>query len=126
MTHEMTNTFDYVNLWDSWEDSKIEKIISDETIAILQEAVDLLDDETKNEKTIITRDTFVILVREMRKLYRNGSRNLGDAIIKASEFADNGEYEKAIKTYEDFLSSCKSKFYRDIAKGYIRKYSEQL
>jgi hypothetical protein len=62
----------------------------------------------------------------MRKLYRKGSRSLGDAIIKASELADNREYEKAIKIHEDFLSSCKSKFYRDIARGYIREYSENL
>lgn len=124
--NKFTHPFDYLTLWDTWEHSKIQKIISDETMAILQEATDLLDDETKNEKTIVTRDTFVILVREMRKLCRNGSRSLGDAIIKASELADNGEYEKAIKTHEDFLSSCKSKFYRDIARGYIRKYSKLL
>jgi replicative superfamily II helicase len=124
--NKFTHPFDHLNQWDRWEDSEIEKIISDETMVILQEAVDLLDDETKNEKTIVTRDAFVILVRDMRKLYRKGSRSLGDAIIKASELADNREYEKAIKIHEDFLSSCKSRFYRDIARGYIREYSEKL
>lgn len=126
MMHKMTHVFDYLRLWDAWNNAEIEEIISDKTIATLQEAVHLLDDETKTDKRVITRDNFVSLVREMRELCGNGSKNLGEAIIKASEHADNQEYDEAIIIYKDFLSSCKSKFYRDIARGYIRKYSDQL
>ncbi|MEW6144336.1 MAG: DUF2379 family protein [Thermodesulfobacteriota bacterium] len=78
------------------------------------------------EKTIVTRDNFVVLVREMHKLCKNGSRSLGNVLIKAWEYEEIKDYNKAIEVCEDFLSSCKSKFYCDIARGYIRKYSEKL
>jgi hypothetical protein len=116
-----THEFDELRLWDSWKDSDIEKVISDETIATMQRIVNLLDDETKTEKTKVTRYNFILLVREMHELCKNGSRGLGEAIIKASEYEDKKEFEKAKKVYEDFLSSCKSKFYRDIARGQIKK-----
>jgi len=122
----MTHPFDYLRLWDSWEDSEIEKIISDQAISILQEAVNLLEDESNIEKTIVTRNNFLKLVREMHKLCKRGSIKLSETLVKAWEYEEIKDYNKAIQLCEDFLSSCKSKFYRDIARGYIRKYSEKL
>ena len=122
----MTHSFDHLNQWDTWEDSEIEKIISDHTISTLQEAVNLLEDESKIEKSIVKNDNFVRLVHEMRKLYKSGSIKLSEALIKAWEYEETKDYNKAIEVCEDFLSSCKSKFYRDIARGYIRKYSDRL
>jgi hypothetical protein len=122
----MTHPFDYLRLWDSWGDSEIEKIVSDDTMTILQDAVHLLNDVTNKERLTVTRENFISLVREMHNLCKDGSRSLGNAIIKAWEYEEVGDFSKAIEVCEDFLSSCTSKFYRDIARGYIREYSEKL
>ena len=100
---KMSNNFDSLKLWAKWEDAEIEEIVSDETIAILQKAVYLLADESVADSKVVTSDNFVSTVREMRALYRRGSRQLGEAINEASDFLDNQEAEKAKEVYEGAL-----------------------
>lgn len=109
-----THDFDSLNLWATWADSEIDKIISKESITIMQRVVRLLADESESKKIVVNSETFVPLVREMRELYKVGSRSLGETILEASEYVDNQEVEKAKEVYERFLSSCVSKFYKDI------------
>jgi hypothetical protein len=113
--------FDLLKQWASWDDDEIEKIISDNTIATLQRIVRLLADESIADSRVVTRDNFVATVREMRELYREGSWQLGEAIIEASDLADNREFTKAKEVYERFFASCGSKFYRDIARNRLKK-----
>lgn len=120
-----TESFDYINHWDTLNDSELEKIISDKTISTLQEAVTLLEDESK-VKTIVSRDNFVSLVHKMHQLCKRGSIELSKALVVAWDYEEIGDYKSAIQVCEGFVSSCKSQFYRDIARGYIRKYSKLL
>jgi len=113
--------FDSLNLWASWSDAEIENIISDDTIVVLQRAVQHLSDEVQSSRIIVNRDNFVSTVREMRKLYADGSRLLGQAILEASDWLDKQEPAKAKEVYEHFLSLCASKFYRDIARNQLKK-----
>lgn len=112
--------FDLLDEWALRSDADIEKIISDDSIAALQRIVHLLGDEAQSSKIVVIRDNFVPLVREMRTLKHDGSRALGDAILEASDLLDQHEPAKAREVYERFLSSCSSKFYRDIARNRLK------
>lgn len=121
-----SHDFNLLNLWATWPDSEIERVISKESIAAMERVVRLLADESESEKIVVNDETFVQLVHEMRKLYKIGSRSLGETILEASQYVDNQEIEKAKEVkevYEHFLSSCASKFYRDIAKSELDKLS---
>ena len=118
-----THDFDLLNRWATLPDSEMEKAISKDSLAVMQRVVHLLADESESEKIVVDNDTFVRLVREMRELYETGSRSLGESILQASEYVDNQEIEKAKEVYHRFLSSCASKFYRDIAKSQLKKLS---
>ena len=115
-----SHEFDLLNQWASLPDDEIEKLITTEAITTLQRVVELLGDESK-PKAVINRGNFVATVRAMRKLYADGSRLLGDAILEASNWMDKQEPVKAKETYERLLSSCVSKFYRDIARNQLWK-----
>jgi hypothetical protein len=117
---KQSHEFDLLNQWASLPDDEVEKLITTEAITTLQQAVELLSDESKS-KVIVNRGNFIATVREMRKLYAVGSRLLGQAILEASDWMDKQEPIKARQTYERFLSSCVSKFYRDIARNQLRK-----
>lgn len=114
-SHEL----DLLNQWASLPDDEIEKLITAEAIATLQRVVELLGESKL--KVVVNRGSFVATVREMRKLYADGSRLLGDAILEASDWMDKQEPVKAKETYERLLSSCVSEFYRDIARNQLRK-----
>ena len=116
--------FDILNKWALLSDTEIEKIISDDTIALLQRVVALLSNEAQNNEIVVRRENFVSTVRYMRKLYEDGSRLLVQAILEASDWLDKQQPAKAKETYERFLASCVSKFYRDIARNQIGKISE--
>jgi hypothetical protein len=118
---EVAPDFDLLKQWASWDDDEIKKVVSDDTIETLQRVVRLLADESIADSRVVTRDNFVATVREMRELYREGSWQLGEAIIEASDLADNRELAKAREVYERFLASCGSKFYRDIARNRLKK-----
>ena len=115
------HVFDVVNEWALCSDDKINAVISEETITILQQAVDLLTDDTVDTKTLVTQNNFVPKVHEMRKLCMEGSRAFGDALIEASEFLDNGLPDEAKEIYKQFLLSSKMPFYRNIAQAQLRK-----
>jgi hypothetical protein len=117
---KQSHEFDLLNQWASLPDDEVEKLITTEAIATLQRVIELLSDESK-PKAIVDRGNFVLTVREMRKLYSVGSRLLGEAILEASGWMDKQEPIKAKESYERFLSSCVSKFYRDIARHQLQK-----
>jgi len=111
--------FSLLEFWDSWLDPEIEKIISDETIEVVQRLVFQLADEPEAVKTVVDRSNFVPLVREMSKLDTVGNRSLTDAILEAGKLANNDETDKAKEVIKRFLASCRSRFYRNIAKNYL-------
>ena len=78
---------------------------------LLSEAIYLLDEKT----VVVGKDNFARLVDEMRALYKQGSRQLGNAIIEASNLLEKNQYEEAKAIYQNFLSICPSLFYKDIA-----------
>ena len=120
MTPE-THDFDVLDEWASWSDDDIEKIISDKTIAALQRMVEVLGDETKDSNVVVTKGNFVPMVRELRKLKHEGARALGEAILEASDWLDKQQPARAKMVYENFLSSCTAKFYRDIGRDQLIK-----
>jgi hypothetical protein len=115
-----THEFDSLNQWASLPDAEIEKLVSDETIDVLQRVVELLSDESQPSNLVVDRGNFVVTVRKMRALYMEGSRLLGDAILEASDWMDKQEPAKAREAYERFLATCKLKFYRRIATNQLR------
>ena len=119
-----THEFDSLNQWALWSDADIEEIVTDETIKILEKAVDLLVDDKIQKKPIIDRNNFVRVVREMRQVYKVGSRALGKTILEASEYVDRGELEKARDVYDRFVATCKVPFYRHVAENQSRRLSQ--
>lgn len=115
--------FDHLNAWNSLSDADINGVVSTGTIAILQKVVHLLSESPPHEQPCVDSDNFVALVRKMGELYKRGSRTLGEAIIAASELLDTNQMEEAKAVYKQFLSSCSSKFYRDIASRQLKKIS---
>lgn len=74
------------------------------------------------ELSPITRKTsFVDFVHQMNELLKNGSKALGDTIIKAAELQSSGEIEAARNVYEDFSLKCSSPFFRAIAETHIKR-----
>lgn len=113
--------FDVLDRWAILPDAELEKAITNDAIRTLQRVVSLLGDENQNKKQVVSRDNFISVVREMRMLKKTGSRRLGEAILEASDWLDKNQPAKAKEAYERFLSSCTSKFYRDIAKTQMGK-----
>ena len=116
---EASHIFDLLKQWASLPDHEVEKLVSAENIVILKAVVNLLGDP--RTQYIIDDKNFANVVREMRNLYRDGSRSLGNAIIEGSDWVDQGQPEKAKEVYKKFLESCMSKFYRDIAQVQLEK-----
>ena len=77
-----------------------------------------LGDEDQRKK-LITVDNFADTVRVLGALLHEGSTGLSDAILDASERLRSGEAGMAIGRYEEFLRSCSSQFYREIAQAQI-------
>lgn len=113
--------FDVLNRLANLPDAELQKAITEEAISVLQRVATLLGDENQKNMTVVNRNNFVPVVREMRRLYEIGSLRLGDAILEASDWLDKNQPAKAKEAYERFLSSCTSKFYRDIAKSQMEK-----
>ncbi|NIB43685.1 hypothetical protein HBA55_29015 [Pseudomaricurvus alkylphenolicus] len=70
----------------------------------------------------LNEDSFGELVDAMKTRYEQGSRELGEAIIKAHDAGDRGEKTVA---YEILLASSEkipSKFYADMARHYAEKF----
>lgn len=117
----MPHEFDVLKQWAELNDSQLQQIVSDETIAILQRVASFLADEVSSERAVVTRANFSSIVHEMQKRYREGSWQLGEAIIKAGDLSDQKAYGEAKDVYQRFLSSCPWKFYRDIARSQLKK-----
>jgi len=100
-------------------DEDLQGVISQESIEALKRLGALLN-ETGLPATGITPSNFAEIVRELRRLQRDGSRALGDAIIRASDYEDNNQKDEARSVYTKFLQHCVSPCYRDIAETQIR------
>lgn len=117
---ECKDNFDYLNLWSSLTDGELEQIISEKTLLILKELAVLFESEEKLGSLNINAENFIDWVRRMRKLQEDGAKMLAHAVIEAAEYQKKGEKEKAIEVYKRFVSSCASKYFRDIAREYIK------
>ncbi len=111
--------FSLLEFWNSWLDPEIEKIISDETIEVVQRLVFQLADESHADQIVVDRNNFVALFREIAELHIVANHSLMDAVIEAGELADSGKTDKAKGVIKRFLVSCRSRFYRNIAKNYL-------
>ncbi len=111
--------FDRLHAWAGLPDDKLEKLIDADSIAVMQRVVDLLGADKRGLP--VDRADFVATVRELDRLYREGSRSLGEAIVEASEWGDRRDAERARAVYERFLAGCRSKFHREIARHQLRK-----
>ena len=89
--------------------------LSETDLAMMKEIVALLVGRPSAEDYQVTASQFPKLVREMRMLYEQGSRSLGEAIIKASECIEVGHSENAISIYSVFINLSPSPFYKRIA-----------
>ena len=92
---KLSHDFDYLNNWASLSDADIEKIFSKETATTLQRVVELLGNETQTRK-VVKKENFVKTVHEMRKLYEEGSRALGEAILEASDWEESLKGVKSV------------------------------
>jgi len=117
---QKTHDFDYLNEWAFLSDDQLESVCSGETMAILTRVVKLLGDD-KERSCDIKQENFTDTVRSMRLRYEQGSKGLGEAIIRAGDYLDKGMTHDAEKVYSNFLAICPSLFYRDIAVGELDK-----
>ena len=120
MTGGESHCFDRLRAWGALSDNEIAAAYSPESVAILEEVVDLLNDQAEVGPPL-TPETFVATIRAMNRLYADGSRRLGEAILRASDHRDRGDLEQARAVYEGFLEGCPSAFYRKIAEHQLRE-----
>jgi hypothetical protein len=113
--------FDRLRVWAAMADDQLGKLINADSIAAMQRIMGLLGADARRSGFPVDRADFVATVREMERLCREGSRSLGAAIIEASEWGDRKDAARARAVYERFLSGCRSKFHREIARYQLRK-----
>ncbi len=84
----------------------------------MAEIIKLLVDPERSSNYEVSAEQFPRLVKEMRELYELGSQSLGEAVIKASALQrkKGSATATAIAIYSEFLITCPSPFYKDIAK----------
>ena len=111
--------FETIRKWSELpEDELLSAVDEPGSINILFSAIDLLIDNPGdlNQYTI---DEYPFIVKKLQQLIRSGSWDLGEAIIKAADFAKTGSLEKAVAEMEKFKALCKSPFYRQSADKHI-------
>jgi hypothetical protein len=113
--------FDRLRAWAALPDDQLEKLIDADTIAVMQRVMALIGGVGR----VLPVDPadFVSTVRELDRLYREGSRSLGEAIVEASEWGDRHDQARARAVYERFLAGCRSNFHCEIARYQLRKLS---
>lgn len=110
----------YLAEWRNKSSSEIAELWSQENKELLKGFIDYLGDDSYQEIEV-TEINFEVLIREMGALLKKGSNDLGKAIVKSASLEKSGKVESAIKVFEDFITSCPSKFYRNIAQNHLRK-----
>lgn len=88
-----SHDFERLRAWAAMPDDKLEKLIDADTIAVMQRVMALIGGEGRSLPE--DRADFVATVREMDRLYREGSRSLGEAIVEASEWGDKQDRARA-------------------------------
>jgi len=113
------NDFDRLRAWAALPDDQLVKLIDAESIAAMRRVMVLLGAEARGLPA--DRADFVATVRDLERLYREGSRSLGEAIVEASAWGEKHDAERARAVYERFLAGCRSKFHCEIARFQLRK-----
>jgi hypothetical protein len=122
----MHHEFDVLKQWGELSDGELQKIANDDAIALLERVTRLLEDELNHEKPVVVAATnFAALVREMVRRYKEGSWQLGEAIIEAGELSDRKAYGDAKQIYDSFLRKCPWKFYRAIARTQLDRLASR-
>ncbi|HEY7609507.1 MAG TPA: hypothetical protein VIF14_09770 [Alphaproteobacteria bacterium] len=117
------NDFDRLRAWAALPDDALVKLIDADSIAVMQRITVLLGADARRNALPFDGADFVATVREMDRLYREGARSLGEAIVEASEWGEKQDAARARAVYERFLAGCRSKFHREIARYELRKLS---
>lgn len=114
--------FDLLDELARMSESQIDQYSTESNISALERALVALASADYIEATKrIDRTNIAQVARELRELRRVGSRQLGDAILKASDFVKSGLRSHAREVYETFLTQCPSKIYRQVAKSELSK-----
>ena len=113
--------FERLRVWAALPDNELAKLIDADSMALMQRVTVLLGADARRNALPVDRDDFVATVREMDRLYREGTRSLGEAIVEASEGGEKQDAARARVVYERFLAGCRSKFHREIARYELRK-----
>ena len=111
--------FDRLRAWVALPDEQFEKLIDADSIALMRRVMVLLGAEAQGLP--VDRADFVATLRDLDRVYREGSRSLGEAMVEASEWGDKHDQARARAVYERFLAGCRSKFHREIARYQLRK-----
>lgn len=115
-----THDFDHLNEWALLSDEELQAQCSNDSLTLLKQVVDLLGNE-QEAKAKVSSESFVANVRAMRRRYEEGSLSLGQAILDAGDFVEQGDTDKALQVYARFIEQCPSKFYCDIAMSEMEK-----
>lgn len=91
--------------------------------AICSLSKELMDEELLPND--VTRDNYIELVYELRKLMIHWSRILGEAIIDAHDKFKKNNIDETIKILEKFTNNCPASFYKNTAQAQIAKYRER-
>lgn len=112
------NDFDFLKYLASMADEELQTLFSKATVERIERLAFLL--QRRHESSQLGTANFVKTVRELHNLYKTGSRALGQAIIEASDYAQQGHIEQAKNVYYSFIETCPSEFYRRIAEHQIK------
>jgi hypothetical protein len=113
--------FDRLRALAALDDDALAKRIDADSIAAMQRVMVMLGADQRASGFPVDLSDFVATVRAMDGLCSEGSRSLGEAIVEASAWGDKKDSERARAVYERFLTGCRSKFHREIARYQLRK-----
>ena len=114
-----THHFDILHAWARLSDEEVLDRFDNQAAMVLKEIASDLDAASARQD--VTNENFVSLVRRLRTLYEERSRELSRAVLEAGTHRDAGRVQDAKEVLVSFASRCESPFYRDIALGYANK-----
>ena len=116
--------FDHLRIWSTRSENELERGVTDESLKTMSKIIDLLGGDDADSIGNLSTTTFPSYVRIMNARLKDGSHQLADAILRASEFIEIGQLEDAKEVYRHFIKDSTAPFYRRIAEFQLCKLTE--
>ncbi len=113
--------FDSLNRWVRCSEEELKGVYSLDAVALLSDASRLLRDQPLRQEEAADIRSFAVTCQQLHQVLVTGARELGSALIEASELVEAGQRDAARQVYEEFIRGSTSSFHRRIAENQLRR-----